>query len=964
MSRAVRRIWALTLAPVLGVPVVVGLPPLEPEPAAAIPPGFTQQVVFTGLTRPTKLVFAPDGRVFVAEKSGLVKVFDSLADNTATVFADLRPKVYDYEDLGLIGLALPPNFPADPYVYLSYTYDGVVGGGAPTYHDSCALIGNCRASARVSRLRADGDVMIGSEQVLLHDWCHQIESHSIGDLAFGPDGALYVAGGDGASATFTDYGQAGNPSNPCADPPAPAGAAMTPPSAEGGGLRSQDIRTPADPTGLSGTLIRISPSTGAALPDNPLAASPDPNNRRILAYGLRNPYRWTFRPGSSEVWIGDVGWRTWEEINRVVDPAVGPVRNYGWPCYEGNAPQGGYNAANLSLCETLYPQPAGTVTSPYYTYQHSQQVAAGDGCPTGGSSPAGVAFYPGAGGNYPTAYAGALFFADYSRGCIWAMRTGVNGLPDPARIVPFAIAPGVVDLRIGPENDLYYVDLLGGTVRRFHYSSGNQPPNAAAEATPTSGPAPLDVSFDAVGSTDPDPGDILEYQWDFTNDGTVDATGLNVTHRYPSVGTYTARLRVVDFAGLSDTATVQIRVGTSAPVPVIEQPTAALRWATGQTVTFSGGATDPQQGALPASALRWTLVNMHCSTPENCHSHPVREVAGVASGTFLAPDHEYPSYLELTLTARDSGGLTGSTTLRLDPKTVQLKLATKPAGLRVNLNGRSLTTPNAGQVIVGSTNTLSAPGPQRLGPGAYTFQNWSDGGAATHVITAPATTTATYTANYDGAPGSCADGFGYACTTHSFRAYLPAGPTELPLTGDNDTASVMLPFPFPYYGQTHSRAWVDVNGVLSFVDPRGSWPANRALPYAGTPNAALYPFWDDLVMHPESRVRTAVLGAAPDRQFVVEWKDVGFSGAPAARITFQVVLSEWGQIVFNYTALNAGRELGNSATIGIENPTGTDAVQYSVNQLVLANGKAIAFTPPAATVAAAPTDQEFTPLLD
>ncbi|MFY1687609.1 PQQ-dependent sugar dehydrogenase [Plantactinospora sp. WMMB782] len=959
MSAAVRRNWARVLVPALalglGLPVVVGLPPFEPRPAAAVPPGFTQQVVLTGLTRPTKLVFAPDGRVFVAEKSGIVKVFDSLADNTATVFADLRPRVYDYEDLGLVGLALPPNFPTDPYVYLSYTYDGVVGGSAPTYHDSCPVVGNCRASARVSRLRAAGNVTTGSEQVLLHDWCHQIESHSIGDLAFGPDGALYVAGGEGASATFTDYGQAGSPSNPCADPPAPAGGAMTPPSAEGGGLRSQDIRTPGDPTGLSGTLIRVSPTTGAGLPDNPLAASSDPNNRRILAYGLRNPYRWTFRPGTGEVWIGDVGWRTWEEVNRVVDPAVGPVRNYGWPCYEGNAPQGGYNAANLSLCETLYAQPAGTVTPPYYTYQHSQRVAPGDGCPTGGSSPAGVAFYPGSGGSYPAGYAGALFFADYSRGCVWAMRAGADGLPDPGRIVPFAAAPGVVDLRIGPENDLYYVDLLGGTVRRFHYSSGNQPPRAVAGATPTSGRAPLTVSFDAVGSSDPDPGDILEYQWDFTGDGTVDATGLNVTHRYASAGTYTARLRVVDFAGLAASTTVQIRVGTSAPVPVIEQPTTALRWATGQTVTFRGRATDPEQGALPASALSWNLVNMHCSTPENCHSHPVREVTGVASGTFPAPDHEYPSYLELTLTATDSGGLTGSTTLRLDPRTVQLRLATQPAGLRLNLNGRNLTTPYTVQAIVGSTNTVSAPGPQRLGPGTYTFQGWSDGGAATHVLTAPAAGSATYTASYDGAPGSCADGYGYTCTTQPGRPYLPSGPTELPLAGDNDTASVALPFPFPYHGQRYSRAWVDVNGVLSFVDPRGSRPVNRALPSAAAPNAALYPFWDDLVTHPESRVRTAVLGAAPDRQFVVEWRNVGLSGAPGARLSFQVALAEWGQVVFNYAGLNAGRELGNSATIGIENPTGTDAVQYSVNQLVLANGKAIVFTPPAAIVGALPT---------
>ena len=175
------------------------------------------------------------------------------------------------------------------------------------------------------------------------------------------------------------------------------------------------------------------------------------------------------------------------------------------------------------------------MTPPYYTYAHSQTVAAGDGCPTGGSAPSGVAFYPTGGGNYPSTYAGALFFADYSRECIWAMRAGTNGLPDPASIIPFSsTVSGPVDLEIGPDQDLYYVDLTGGTVRRFHYSSGNQPPAAVVTATPVSGNAPLQVTFDATGSTDPDPGDILSYQWDFTNDGTVDATGATASFTYTS----------------------------------------------------------------------------------------------------------------------------------------------------------------------------------------------------------------------------------------------------------------------------------------------------------------------------------------------------------------------------------------------------------------------------------------------
>src|SRR5262249_17478651 len=150
----------------------------------------------------------------------------------------------------------------------------------------------------------------------------------------------------------------------------------------------------------------------------------DPNARRIVADGMRNPFRFTVRPGSNEVWIGDVGWNTWEEIDRVTDP-TGPMPNFGWPCFEGNATQSGYQSANLPLRQSLSSQ-----TPPYYTYNHSSTVVSGEACPTGSSSITGVSFYPTNGGSYPAAYAGALFFADYSRNCIWAMRpTAPGGLP-------------------------------------------------------------------------------------------------------------------------------------------------------------------------------------------------------------------------------------------------------------------------------------------------------------------------------------------------------------------------------------------------------------------------------------------------------------------------------------------------------------------------------------------------------
>ena len=332
-----------------------------------LPRGFTEDTVISGLAAPTAVRFSPDGRVFVAEKGGLIKEFSGLSDTTPTVAVDLRREVYEYGD-GLLGMALDPNFPTNSSIYVLYTRDAPIDGTAPTYNDDCVdPVATCPASARLSRIRPDG-----SEQVLIDDWCRHYGSHSIGSLNFGPDGALYVSAGDGASWNFVDYGQGGSPKNPCGDPPGGVGATLAPPSAEGGALRSQDLRTPSDPTTLDGAILRVDPATGAGMPGNPLATSSDPNARRIVAYGLRNPFRTTFRPGTNELWIGDVGWNDWEEIDRLVAPADGSVDNFGWPCYEGQGRQPGYDAANLTMCENLYAE-ANAVTPPYYTYKHTRK---------------------------------------------------------------------------------------------------------------------------------------------------------------------------------------------------------------------------------------------------------------------------------------------------------------------------------------------------------------------------------------------------------------------------------------------------------------------------------------------------------------------------------------------------------------------------------------------------------------
>ena len=343
ISRSTKRI-GFVLALLAGA-----LVPVHSAQAATVslPPGFQDQVVFSGLTQPTKMVFSPDGRVFVAEKSGIIKVFDNLADPTPDVFADLTTQVHNQADRGLSGLALPPDFPNDPYVYVLYTYDAPPGQTAPYWHDVCtdANDGTCVVTGRLSRLHANGNHMDGAEQVLLSGWCQQYPSHSLDDLHFGPDGALYASSGDGANFNFVDYGQ--TKGNPCNDPP---GGAMNPPTAQGGALRSQNVRSSAPLSPLNGALLRLDPSNGNPLPDNP--GTGNANAQRIVAMGMRNPYRFTFRPGTNEVWVGDVGWNDWEEVDRVANPTAS-VTNFGWPCYEGAGQQPGYAAPNAPLSEKI-----------------------------------------------------------------------------------------------------------------------------------------------------------------------------------------------------------------------------------------------------------------------------------------------------------------------------------------------------------------------------------------------------------------------------------------------------------------------------------------------------------------------------------------------------------------------------------------------------------------------------------
>jgi glucose/arabinose dehydrogenase len=747
------------------------------EPAAAapeLPSGFHDSIVLSEVAEPTTIRFSPDGRIFVATKSGQILVYDDPGDTSPELFADLRTEVYDNGDRGLLGLALDPNFESNHYVYALYTYDHILGAqgeegkvprwGAPnTSGDPCpkpsdADVDACPVSGRLVRLTGEGNqaepsAAAPAEDVLLEGWCQQFSSHSIGDLQFGPEGALYASGGDGASFNNADYGQFGWPQkNMCIDPPGTVGQALSPPTAEGGALRSEDLRTPADPTTLDGSVIRVDPETGAAWPGNPLVGNGDPNAERIVAYGFRNPFRFTIDPARDEVYVGNVGWDTFEEIDRVAAVGALPLFDSGWPCYEGPGPNPIYAGLDLSLCESLYAEP-GATTLPFFYYRHDENVIPEEACNSGtGSALAGLAFYPG--GPFPDSYDGALFFADPVRGCIWVMHPGDDGRPDPLTTTTFMANGGLypgIDLEVGPEGDLYYVKLFGdteeGTIHRISYDA--DAPVARLTADTLSGATPLEAHLDAAGSSDPH-GKPLTYKWDLNGDGVFEVEGGEERTTHLTV-THNVDVAVeVSNGELSSVAELTLYPGDTPPQPTIATPVSTLEWEVGQEIHFAGSASDAEEGPepLPDSDLYWKTRLYHC--PAACHAHPLQVFPGTREGNLLAPDHDYPSHIEISLTATDSRGLTTTKSVSVDPHPAQLEIASEPSGIAIGAGELSQATPFPMTAIEGANILLSAPATAEVGGLTYSWKEWSDGGDRVHAVKAGALQS--YTAMYAAAP--------------------------------------------------------------------------------------------------------------------------------------------------------------------------------------------------------------------
>jgi glucose/arabinose dehydrogenase len=430
-------------------------PPTITRPQPTLPKKFTEMILFRGcLNQPTALSFSNDGTIaYVAEKGG--KVWScSLSQSSCKLVADLGSEICNDADRGLLGLAVDPLDSTKIYVlYTTPPPNGaactntVLTGGQLSY-----------LSLRSADLGKETKIL-PSNTAAGKNWCFFFTSHSIGALVFGVDKrTLYVSAGDGASFDVADYGQL---DTVCGDNGTTGGP-------KEGAFRSQNMSSSI----IDGSIISIS---------NPGAAT---QSATVVAIGLRNPFRFALNPNnasSDELFIGNVGWNTWEAIDRWTLA----VQNFGWPCYEGwdpsshnIAPQPDYQQST-NFCQ-LRGNVTPPLTAPYFAYAHESYVTADDtkghtcgprpshgGPDQNGSVLSAIGFTnPNSSNGYPDSYKGALYFGDYLRKCIWVFPNTASQSNTPQTFAK-GLEGGPVDLKSGPNGDLFYVDIVTSTIREI-----------------------------------------------------------------------------------------------------------------------------------------------------------------------------------------------------------------------------------------------------------------------------------------------------------------------------------------------------------------------------------------------------------------------------------------------------------------------------------------------------------------
>lgn len=629
---------------VLGLLLLATLLLVGAASAATVPSGFVDSVHVVVPSDVTSMQFAPDGRLFITQQGGQVRV---VRDGTllATPFVTLP--VDRLGERGVLGITFDPAFATNHYVYVHYT------ARSPTIHN------------RVSRLTANGDVAVaGSEVVLLELPTLTAANHNGGALHVGNDGKLYVAVGDNAI-----------------------------------GDNAQSLDTPF------GKVLRIN-RDGSIPADNPFFGRTSGVNRAIWALGLRNPFTTAFQRSTGRLYINDVGFDTYEEINEGVSGA-----NYGWPLIEG-------------------PSSNADFRPPVYYYGHDGTTCA----------IVGGAFYEGDVLAFPSGHHGKYFFADLCAG--WIRRLN----PATGAVTGFATGIGrPVDLKVGPDGALYYLSREPARVGRISYAGAGQPPVIGLQPVDRTVAVGQSATF-KVGASGSTP---LTFQWRRNGATIAGATTASHTRTNVQFADNGALFDVVVANAYgrvtSDAAQLTVLQNT-VPTARITQPVAGTTYAAGNVIGYAGTGNDAEDGVLPASAFTWWVTLHH-----DAHVHPfLPAVTGAKSGSFTIPVTGETSpnvFYRIHLRVRDSAGLTRTVQRDIQPRKSTITLASSPTGLQLKLDGQPVSTPYRFVGVVGMQRKLEAVSPQTAGGRTWAFASWSDGGARSHTIRTPAADT-TYTARF------------------------------------------------------------------------------------------------------------------------------------------------------------------------------------------------------------------------
>jgi glucose/arabinose dehydrogenase len=657
-----------------------------PATAATPIPGFEERVVAGGFTYALDMDFAPDGRIFVVEKGG--RLYAINPNGSKQLVLSIAAHVNEAVDRGLTGVAVDSSFASNHYVYLLYTYDlSGTDNQAPRTSRLTRIVVN--ANNTVVNPRLPETTVVGTWQPALNEACPAPSnlvdcipadgnSHVNGTVRSAPDGTLYLGTGDAMYAA----------------------------------TNSPDELRPLNETSYAGKILHVD-RNGQGLPGHrfcPTDTTLTHACTKVFAMGFRNPFRFSLRGDGQTLFAGDVGEKLYEEVDQVVSGG-----SYGWPCYEG--PTRNPYLTGRPQCQTRF-QREGTASAekaPIYSYPNGDSGAA---VILGGEYMADA---------YPAAYRGSVFVGDFVQG--WVSRLTLDNAVNVTGIQPFASDWLGVALRTGPDGLMYSANFW--SISKFVPIAGNRSPVAAISADPIAGLAPLDVHFDAGGSTDPD-GDTLAYTWDF-GDGTPPAVGVTAAHTYTANGNHTASVTVTDPSGASATASVLITVGNRLPVITVASPADGGLYRDGQAVALSATANDPEDGDLGDSAIRWHITLQH-----NTHQHIFGEITGRQGSFTPLTDHDADSYYLIDVTATDSGGLSATRHLQINPETVAINIGTDPAApADVFYGGASFAAPFSARTAIGYMTSVAAPETLVSGGQTLVFSSWSDSGSRVHDLTVP-----------------------------------------------------------------------------------------------------------------------------------------------------------------------------------------------------------------------------------